>query len=55
MNEYLKNHLIAVEHPGTSGFEHLEMLLGRDKLAEHETSLTPDQKVQLTLYVSRFT
>jgi hypothetical protein len=47
MNEYLKNYLIAVEHPGPSGFEHLEMLLVRDKLAEQETALTPNQKAQL--------
>jgi hypothetical protein len=49
MNRYLKHYLVAVEHPEVSGFEHLEMLLVRDKLAEQESLLTAEEKAQLTV------
>ena len=47
MNKYLKHYFVAVEHPDVSAFEHREMLLVRDKLAEQESSLTVEQKAQL--------
>ena len=47
MNKYLAHYLVAVEHPEVSAFEHLEMLLVRDKLAEQESSLTAEQRAQL--------
>jgi len=33
MNNYLQRYKIAVEQPEASGFEHLDLLLLRDKLA----------------------
>lgn len=47
MNKYLKNYLVAVESPEVSGFEHLEMLLVRDKLADQEMLLTTEQRALL--------
>ena len=47
MNKYLKHYFVAVEQPDVSAFEHREMLLVRDKLAEQESSLTVEQKAQL--------
>jgi hypothetical protein len=47
MNEYLKQYSVAVEHPEVSGFEHLNMLMVRDRLAEQELSLTPDETKRL--------
>ena len=47
MNEYLKQYSVAVEHPEVSGFEHLNMLMVRDRLAEQELSLAPNEKRQL--------
>lgn len=47
MNQYLEHYVTAVEHPEVSGFEHLEMLLVRDKLADQEANLTPSQKTRL--------
>ena len=47
MNKYLKHYFVAVEHPDVSAFEHREMLLVRDKLAEEESSLSVEQKAQL--------
>ena len=47
MNEYLKQYSVAVEHPEVSGFEHLNMLIVRDRLAEQELSLTPDETKRL--------
>jgi hypothetical protein len=47
MNEYLKRYIIAVEHPEVSAFEHLEMLLMRDRLAEQEYTLNNDEKRRL--------
>ena len=38
---------MAVEHPEVSGFEHLNMLMVRDRLAEQELSLTPDETKRL--------
>jgi hypothetical protein len=47
MSEYLQRYLVAVEHPDVSGFEHLDMLLLRDKLAQSSSQLTPDQQAKL--------
>jgi hypothetical protein len=47
MNEYLKRYMIAVEHPEVSAFEHIDMLLVRDHLAEQEPSLNNDEKRRL--------
>ena len=44
MNEYLAQYMVAVEHPEVSAFEHLNMLLLRDRLAEQEPILTSDEK-----------
>ena len=44
MNKYLKHYFVAVEQPDVSAFEHWEMLLVRDKLADQESSLTVEQK-----------
>jgi len=41
MNELLRRYTVAVEHPDVSGFEHLEMLMIRDKLAGQAASLSP--------------
>lgn len=45
MNNYLQTYLIAVQHPDVSGFEHLDMLAIRDKLAEQR--LTAEESLQL--------
>lgn len=47
MNEFLKQYVVAVEHPEVSAFEHLNMLMIRDKLADLEPSLTFDEKRRL--------
>ncbi len=47
MNRLLRHYTIAVNHPGVSGFEHLEMLMVRDKLVDIEHTLTPAEKNQL--------
>ena len=47
MNELLERYIIAVEHPDVSGFEHLEMLMIRDKLAEQEARLSAEERAQL--------
>jgi hypothetical protein len=44
MNELLKNYQVAVEHPNASGFEHLEMLMIRDKLAGWTVRLSRDEQ-----------
>jgi hypothetical protein len=46
MNNYLQHYLIAVQHPDVSGFELLDMLMARDKLFVHWSSLTPQQQAQ---------
>lgn len=46
MNEYLKQYSVAVEHPEASAFEHLNMVMVRDTLAD-ELSLAPDEKKRL--------
>lgn len=46
-NKYLQSYLIAVQHPHVSGFEHLDMLAVRDKLAQQR--LTTEEALQLTL------
>lgn len=47
MDKQLKYYLIAVKHPEVSGFEHLEMLLVRDELAQKAHHLTAEQEAQL--------
>lgn len=47
MNQLLKYYIKAVNHPNVSGFEHLEMLMVRDKLADIEHTLLPVEKDQL--------
>ena len=49
MSKYLQRYLVAVEYPDVSGFEHLDMLLLRDKLAQASSQLTPDQQAKLTI------
>jgi hypothetical protein len=49
MNELLHHYQIAVQHPGVSGFEVLEMLMVRDRLKEQVASLTLEQKAQLAM------
>lgn len=47
MNELLEHYVVAVRHPRVSGFEHLDMLLTRDKLAERVEELNPDERKRL--------
>jgi hypothetical protein len=47
MNKYLEHYLVAVKHPEVSGFEHLEMLAIRDKLASEVESLSAEEAAQL--------
>ncbi len=47
MNEYLRRYMVAVKYPNVSGFEHLDMLMVRDKLAARETELTEVENQQL--------
>jgi hypothetical protein len=47
MSEYLQRYLVAVKYPDVSGFEHLDMLLVRDKLAQVSSQLTSDQQAKL--------
>jgi hypothetical protein len=49
MNKLLQHYQIAVQHPGVSGFEALEMLMVRDRLMKQLASLTPEQKTQLAI------
>lgn len=49
MNRHLKYYVTAVKHPDVSGFEHLEMLMIRDKLTVEEAELSTDElKLLLT-------
>ncbi len=43
MNELLKYYLMAVESPGVSGFEHLQMLDVRDNLQQIRSELTAEE------------
>lgn len=47
MNRLLAHYCVDVHHPEVSGAEHLEMLYIRDRLAELEPSLTPDEQAAL--------
>jgi len=47
MNRFLKHYTTSVKHPNVSGFEHVEMLVMRDKLADIEHTLPPVEKDQL--------
>jgi hypothetical protein len=47
MNQYLKSYTVAVKHPDVSGFEHLDMLITRDKIATLEEQLTAEEKAKL--------
>jgi hypothetical protein len=43
MNRNLKYYSTAVKHPDVSGFEHLEMLMIRDKLAAKEAEFSSEE------------
>lgn len=47
MNRLLAHYRVDVQHPEVSGAEHLEMLQIRDRLAEIEPSLTPEEQAAL--------
>lgn len=47
MNARLKHYVVAVNYPDVSPFEHLEMLMIRDELADQETLLTTQEKASL--------
>jgi len=47
MNKNLEHYLAAVKHPDASGFEHLEMLAIRDKLANEKDNLSAEETAQL--------
>lgn len=47
MNQYLAHYQVAVQHPGVSGFEVLELLMVRDRLLGQAASLTPAEKEML--------
>ena len=49
MNKYLAHYWVAVQHPGVSGFETLDMFMVRDKLLQQLTTLTAEEKVQLAV------
>jgi hypothetical protein len=44
MNRLLVHYCVDVQHPEVSGAEHLEMLQIRDRLAEHEPTLTSEEQ-----------
>jgi len=47
MNRLLAHYCVDVQHPDVSGAEHLEMLQIRDRLAEIEPMLTPEEQAAL--------
>lgn len=47
MNQYLESYTVAVKHPDVSEFEHLDMLITRDKIATLEEQLTAEEKAKL--------
>lgn len=47
MNEHLARYLVAVEHPAVSAFEHIDMLMVRDRLVEQESSMSLRDKRRL--------
>jgi hypothetical protein len=47
MNNYLAHYQVAVQHPGVSGFEVLEMLMVRDKLLAQAAALSVGEKAKL--------
>ncbi|MFZ1508462.1 MAG: hypothetical protein WAV74_16930 [Anaerolineae bacterium] len=47
MNRLLQRYLVAVESSEVSGFEHLDMLMLRDKLAEQNQQLTARERTLL--------
>jgi len=47
MNRLLQRYVIAVESPEVSGFEHLDMLMVRDKLAEQNEQFTVRERALL--------
>ena len=53
MNKLLRYYIKAVKYPDVSGFEHLEMLAIRDKVAEIEPNLSPAEKDKLAEADSR--
>ncbi len=49
MNKYLQRYLVAVQHPEVSGFELLDMLTVRDRLATQVEPLAAEEKQMLTV------
>jgi hypothetical protein len=49
MTDLVKNYAVAVEHPEVSGFEHLDMLMLRDRIEDQLTQLSTNQIAQLAL------
>jgi hypothetical protein len=47
VSELLKVYAVGVQYPEVSGFEVLELLDIRSRLAQLESQLTPDQRAQL--------
>jgi hypothetical protein len=47
MNRLVVHYRVDVQHPEVSGAEHLEMLQIRDRLAELESTLTPEEQSAL--------
>ena len=49
MNKYLAHYQVAVQHPGVSGFEVLDMLMVRDKLLAQVAALSAGEQAQLAV------
>jgi hypothetical protein len=47
MNALLRHYIVDIEHPDVSGFEHLEMLQIRSRLAELEATLSLQERAHL--------
>ena len=47
MNKYLAHYQVAVQHPGVSGLEVLNMLMVRDKLLAQVETLSAGEQAQL--------
>ncbi|MEZ4870031.1 MAG: hypothetical protein R3C14_52370 [Caldilineaceae bacterium] len=48
MNKHLQHYFVAVQHPEVSGFEMLDMLMIRDKLANQYEALTTEERQRLS-------
>ena len=49
MNKYLTRYQVAVQQPGVSGFEVLDMLMVRDKLLTQAATLSAQEQAQLAV------